>query len=245
MNYDSSESSDEEIYPVLGGENFFKTNVQRNLFEATARGRKKKSTKKRVAIHKVSELNPLLKGTKFYKKFANSFQLTADMPDFNAFKADNVPPEACGYGIRELKLDSSLRFFRFYSLVRKRAVETVISVSDIVRVIVPAQTSEMIKIIRSNPDQFYCNSNRQSSNTFLSMNAVTKSTSKQDPNTVRRKIKEMTLFPFSLAIRQHGASVRCSGRIDLVATSYESFIEWTAGLKWLLTNKNELEAYVD
>ena len=84
--------------------------------------------------------------------------MTAELPNFNAYKGDDIPPEACDYGIRELKLDSSLKYFKVISLIRKRAVESVLTVSDIVRVIVPAQTSEMFKIIRSNPDYFYCKS---------------------------------------------------------------------------------------
>ena len=78
------------------------------LFEVSEKPKKKKVTKKKVVLSRVLELNPLLKGCKFYKRFSNSSKMTAEMPDFNAFKGDDIPPEACGYGIRELKLDSSL-----------------------------------------------------------------------------------------------------------------------------------------
>lgn len=58
---------------------------------------------------RVPELNPLLRGANFYKKFNNSSKLLTELPSFNPLGADALPPEACGYGIREFRLSNNLK----------------------------------------------------------------------------------------------------------------------------------------
>jgi hypothetical protein len=53
---------------------------------------------------------PLLEGSIFYKKFSNRQSLNLNENAFDPLKADRIPPEQCGYGIRLMQLDRSLKF---------------------------------------------------------------------------------------------------------------------------------------
>ena len=76
--------------------------------------------------------------------------MATDTPSFNPLNANSFPPEACGYGIRELKLSTNLISLKFSTLQRKKDVT--VKVSDIVRVIIPQSTSEIVKVIRGDPE---------------------------------------------------------------------------------------------
>ena len=60
-------------------------------------------------------------------------------------KADKVPPESCGYGIRFMQLDPSLKFITIKQNL-KNTTEFQVPIRDIVKPILPAITMEMIKI---------------------------------------------------------------------------------------------------
>lgn len=99
-----------------------------------------------------SWLEPLLKGTNFYKKFSSNGQttmVTNSTPCFDPLSADRMAPEACGYGLRLLRVDPTFKYIKVTHLLRKNITESVLPIADIARVIVPQQTTEMIKIQRA------------------------------------------------------------------------------------------------
>lgn len=68
-----------------------------------------------------NRLLPLLQGCLFYKKFSNRQSLYQNA--FDPLKADKVPPENCGYGIRYIQLDRSLKFINIRQNL-KNVIET-------------------------------------------------------------------------------------------------------------------------
>ena len=94
-------------------------------------------------------LQPLLKGLIFYKKFSNQQSVNLSTPSFDPLAAEQVPPENCGFGIRLLQLDESLKYIRIKQNL-KNTIENQFAVVDLVRVILPNQTAEIIKIQKQN-----------------------------------------------------------------------------------------------
>ena len=70
-------------------------------------------------------------------------------PSFDPLAAEQVPPENCGFGIRLLQLDESLKYIRIKQNL-KNTIENQFAVVDLVRVILPNQTAEIIKIQKQN-----------------------------------------------------------------------------------------------
>ena len=81
-------------------------------------------------------LLPVMKTFTCYKKFSNQASITLSQPCFDPLAAENVPPESCGFGIRVLQLDQSLKYIRIKQNL-KTTVESQFSVLDLVRVIIP------------------------------------------------------------------------------------------------------------
>ncbi len=59
-------------------------------------------------------LEPLLRGQNFYKKFSNfeTMNFNQNLPSFDPLNSNIISPEACGFGVRFLQLDQSLRFIK-------------------------------------------------------------------------------------------------------------------------------------
>lgn len=107
--------------------------------------------------------------------------------------------------------------------------ESTVAVSDISRVIIPQQTSEIVRVIRGDPEAFN--------------GSMLTSTQKRKNEGYRKKCFEAQLFPVSIALKDKKKTR--GGRLDLIATSYETFSEWVVGLRWLLSNKANLRAYAE
>ena len=77
---------------------------------------------------------PLLQGAIFYKQF--SMRQSLNQLAFDPLNADQSPPEACGYGIRFIQLDTSLRYINIRQNL-KNTIEYQIPLKDIIKPIIP------------------------------------------------------------------------------------------------------------
>ena len=63
---------------------------------------------------------PLLNGANFYKKFSSRQSLNENA--FDPLNSDKFPPEACGYGVRDVRVDKKLQYLEVRQSL-KMAVE--------------------------------------------------------------------------------------------------------------------------
>ena len=63
---------------------------------------------------------------------------------FDPLNSDKIPPENCGYGIRLFQLDKTLQCINV-RMSLKIAVETTISLNEIVKPILPQTTMDIIR----------------------------------------------------------------------------------------------------
>ncbi|CDW87247.1 UNKNOWN [Stylonychia lemnae] len=203
---------------------------------------------------------PLLDGAAFYKKFSSRQSLNENA--FDPLNADKFPPESCGYGIRLFQLDKSLMSINIRQSL-KNAVENTISLNEIVKPILPQTTMDIIKAQKQFSLQQQANQLRKSSrNGFLGHqgqgNQQSQVNSAKDlleeflildtkgsishlakigivnknSELYRQKCLDSTYYPFSIALTK--------GRVELIATSYETLKNWIIGLNLLVSNKKHI-----
>lgn len=129
--------------------------------------------------------------------------------------------------MREWRLSPDLMQLRFSTLQKKN--DLTIAISDIARVIIPQQTADIVKVIRGDPEPF--------NGHVVTLNQ------KRKNEDYRKKCFEASLFPVSIALNDKRKTR--GGRLDLIATSYETFTEWVVGLRWLLSNRSNLRYYAE
>ena len=108
-------------------------------------GRKSKNSYFRDSNPTFARLLPLLQGAIFYKKFSSRQSLKLNVNAFDPLNADKIPPESCGYGLRFIQLDQSLKYINIRQNL-KNQIEYQIPITDILRPILPQITTEIIKI---------------------------------------------------------------------------------------------------
>ena len=174
-------------------------------------------------------VQPLLEGGTFYKKFSQKSSLVC--PEFDPLEADVFPPEKCGYGLRELKLNRALTKIEVRQ-PNKPGIESSIMVEKLLEPIVPQHTLAILKTQKS---------------AWLS--------GQQPPEDeeLKRKYQEfkrMGIMDFQSPIFE-SKCMGCShyvffialergGRVELVADSYVQFKKWLEGVRQLFICKKLL-----
>ena len=196
---------------------------------------------------------PLLDGAAFYKKFSSRQSLNENA--FDPLNSEKYPPENCGYGIRFFQLDRSLMCINIRQSL-KNAVEHTIPLSDIVKPILPQTTMDIIRLqkhyamsnqqsnsmgMKGNLGQMYscASSSKDLLEEFLILdtkgsisNLVKIGIVNKNSELYRQKCLDSTFYPFSIALTK--------GRVELIATNYETLKNWIIGINLLVSNKKHL-----
>lgn len=168
-------------------------------------------------------IQPLLDGGHFFKKFSQKSSLISQ--EFDPLEADVLPPEKCGYGMREVKLNKALTKLEVRQ-PNKPGIESSIMLDKMLDPIVPQHTMAILKTQKS---------------AWLS--------GQQPPEDeeLKRKypeFKRMGIMDFQSPIFE-AKCMDCvhyvffivlerGGRVELVADSYVLFKRWVEGLKALV-----------
>jgi hypothetical protein len=202
---------------------------------------------------------PLLDGAAFYKKFSSRQSLNENA--FDPLNSDKFPPESCGYGIRLFQLDKSLMCINV-RMSLKIAVETTIPLNDIVKPILPQTTMDIIRaqkhFINYSTNQNNGVTRKGSRNGLISQSMCGINGGAKDlleeflileskgsishlakigivnknSELYRQKCLESSFYPFSIALT--------NGRVELIATSYETLKNWIIGLNLLVSYKKHI-----
>lgn len=202
----------------------------------------------------MSLIMPLLQGSIFYKKFSSSQSLK--QRSFDPLDAELFPPESCGYGIRFIQLDKSLKYLNIRQNL-KNTIEFQIPVGDIFKPILPQTTLEIIKISKKAKKEGVRQtvSGFDKKNSSVSLMVKTGMLNKNSA-LYKQKCMDCSYLPFSIALHRMNTSRQSvnvtestsssmnhsrssvgfekSGRIELIATSYEVLKQWTVGINTLL-----------
>jgi hypothetical protein len=148
-----------------------------------------------------SVIEQMVQGTMFYKKFSNRPMLNSNEKAFDPLFGDKVPPEQCGYGMRFVQLDPSLKFISIRHNL-KNVDESQIPVNWIVKLILPSVTMDIIKLKKLQKAS-------KKKKTLTQIDLV--GTHHSDFGTInkrsemyRDKCLETYFFPFSIAIQEQG-----------------------------------------
>jgi len=175
----------------------------------------------------IETLKPLLEGRYLFKKFSTTQSLKKTA--FDPLTGEANPPEACGYGMRCIKLHPNMDRIDLKHAF-KPGTEMSISFGTILRPIVPQVTMDILRVqkkIFENQNSAENSVLHFSSNPHMMQQKVTITNSRLD------KYMNCTYYPFSILLEK-------GGRIDFVAPNYDVFKEWINGLNYLLKNKKNL-----
>jgi hypothetical protein len=168
-------------------------------------------------------IQPLLDGGLFYKKFSQKSSLVC--AEFDPLEADILPPEKCGYGLRELKLNRALTKLEVRQ-PHKPGIESSIMLDKLLDPIVPQHTIAILKTQKS---------------AWLS--------GQQPPEDeeLKRKypeFKRMGIMDFQSPIFEAKCmdcehyvfflALERGGRVEIVADSYVLFKRWVEGVRALV-----------
>jgi len=171
-------------------------------------------------------ITPLLEGSLMYKKLPQKG--AAKPPEFDLF--EGLDPEACGYGLRELKLGKALTKLEIRQ-PSKPGVDLSVLISQLLEPIIPPLTlSAILAQKKLGADSV---ENRLE-------DLVAKYREMKEEGIVNYQApvllemgRAVTNFPFVLPLTK-------GGRVELVARSYEEFKTWTEGIKALLKQSKAL-----
>ena len=169
---------------------------------------------------------PLIEGTVMYKKFK-----TRNAQSFDPLEASIYSPDACGYGIRKMKITKQLSKIEIRN-VGKAGVESSIMIDKIISVVIPAITNEIIKA--KNKNTLFENS-MEKAEEYDKAYRVMKTAGNVNFNSEAFvfKAKETNFFPFYLCLK--------NGRVELMAEGFSVYKSWVEGITLLIKNKNDLE----
>jgi len=168
-------------------------------------------------------IQPLLDGGLFYKKFSQKSSLVS--AEFDPLEAEVLPPEKCGYGLRELKLNRALTKLEVRQ-PHKPGIESSVMLDKLLDPIVPQHTLAILKTQKS---------------AWLS--------GQQPPEDeeLKRKypeFKRMGIMDFQSPIFEAKCmdcihyvfflALERGGRVELVADSYVLFKRWVEGVRALV-----------
>ncbi len=182
-------------------------------------------------------MKPLLEGRYLFKKFTTTQSLKKAA--FDPLAGETNPPEACGYGMRCIRLHPSMDKIELKHAF-KPGTEMSISFATILRPIVPQVTMDILRVQKrlfdnQNSSNFMDGRINLGDNSLLnfSSNPMFMQQQKIGPNSRLDKYMNCSYYPFSILLEK-------GGRLDFVAPNYDVFKEWINGLNYLLKNKKNL-----
>lgn len=174
----------------------------------------------------------------FFKKFS-TFQ-SSKQTVFDLLTSSKYPPEVCGYGIRSLKLSEDNKKIEIKPAF-KTAVESSFLMKELKRIVIPQSTQEALKIQRKNGEIDY-GRNALGLKTTLKMQTQHPMHSVSEKERSLQKLSAEQIDKYAKCeYYQFSFVLEKGGRIDFVASSYESFKCWVNGLNALLAHKKLFE----
>jgi len=141
--------------------------------------------------------------------------------------------------VRLFQLDKSLMSINV-RMSLKIAVETTINLNEIVKPILPQTTMDIIRaqkhhgrrhlsrqLAKDMLEEFLIFENKGSISHLAKIGIVNKNS-----ELYRQKCMDSTYYPFSIALT--------NGRVELIATSYETLKNWIIGINLLVSNKKHI-----
>ena len=180
---------------------------------------------------------PLIAGSNMYKKFSSNQLLNENA--FDPLNADKSPPDQCGFGIRSFCLDQDLKHIEIRQHL-KPAVEQVIQVSELIKPILPQTTMDILRVQKQVRIRNFAQAgNSEYLEDFLLQDAkgsisqlVKIGIINKNSELFKQKCADCTYYPFSIALTK--------GRIELVATSYETLKNWIIGINILISGRKNM-----
>lgn len=172
---------------------------------------------------------PLLEGGELYKKYSKSNSLKQRA--FDPLLGSEVPPEACGYGIRTFKLARPLTEVEVLQGL-KSLPESSLSIELIHGPLIPQATMTILKtqkrLIRTpgskgRSEETIRKYKEMKESGFMNVNSAA----------YEDMCRGCDFYPFSIVLTH-------SGRVELVARTYYTFKTWVNGLNALLKRKSDL-----
>lgn len=170
---------------------------------------------------------PLIEGTIIYKLFKGK-----NLRTFDPLESRVYTPEECGYGVRKMKLNRQLGKIEIRQ-IGKAGVESSIIVDQIVSIVVPSITSEIIKARgkSTNDEDHTLERSDEYNKIYRNMKAM--GNVDTDCPAFIYKAKETCYFSFFITLK--------NGRVDFVAEGLHVYRTWLTGIKALIKNKSDLE----
>lgn len=165
----------------------------------------------------------MLQGSFLYKKFTNAQSLKRAA--FDPLMADVYPIEACGYGIRSIKLHPNLDRIEIKHTY-KPGVELTLPLDRVLRAMVPQITMDVLRIQKK-----IVGSAQQTEEDIPELFADKRGVNNM--NNGIEKYLSCSYYPFSLLLDRNG-------KVEFVASSYSVFKEWINGINMLLRYKKQL-----
>lgn len=171
---------------------------------------------------------PLLEGGELYKKYSKSNSLKQRA--FDPLLVSEIPPEACGYGIRTFKLARSLREVEIMQGL-KSLPESSLSIEHIHGPLIPQVTMTLLKTQKrlmriagkGRSEETLRKYKEMKESGFVNVNSAA----------FEEICRGCEFYPFSIVLTH-------SGRVELVARTYYTFKTWVNGLNALLKRKADL-----
>lgn len=169
---------------------------------------------------------PLLEGTIIYKLFKGK-----NLKIFDLLEGRVCTPEECGYAIRKMKLNKNLGKLEIRN-IGKAGVESSIIIDQIVAIVIPTITSDIIKARgKNNEEEQTLEKSEEYNKCYRDMKAMG-SVDTESPAFVY-KAKETSYFQFFITLK--------NGRVDFIAEGLNIYKTWLAGIKTLIKNRKDLE----
>lgn len=152
--------------------------------------------------------------------------------------SDIYPPEACGYGVRSIKLHPHLDRIEIKH-PSKPGVEITIPVESILRPVVPQITMDILrvqrKIVESHHTSGLPDDKFQMAEIFgdLSTKALLAKRGVNSLNNGMERYLSCAYYSFSILLERNG-------KAEFVASSYNVFKDWIHGINMLLKYKKQL-----
>lgn len=172
---------------------------------------------------------PLLEGGELYKKYSKSNSLKQRA--FDPLLVSELPPEACGYGIRTFKLARPLTEVEVLQGL-KSLPESSLSLEHIHGPLIPQATMTILKtqkrLMRTpggkgRSEETVRKYKEMKESGFVNVNSAA----------YEEMCRGCDFYPFSIVLTH-------SGRVELVARTYYTFKTWVNGLNALLKRKSDL-----
>lgn len=174
----------------------------------------------------IDKIGFILEGSELYKRFSQRSSLKRE--EFDPLESKKKPPESCGYGIRYFKLSKCLTKLEIKHQLRP-GFDSYISIDSIIKVIIPQTTTSILKTQKKlEKGEIDLKKLPDSINTY----EIMKERRYIDPNTKPfiERCNNCKLYPFSIALNE-------SGRLELIAKTYNVFKNWVDGINCLVKHK--------